>query len=81
MAGQLIREAVGAGAWLGKACEVLEIAEIPYKRWGKSSCEGDARHGPRGGPANSLSTEEGAEVVSRSKPWLPGRLNNTPSCT
>jgi transposase InsO family protein len=64
LAGQLIREAVGAGARLWKACEVLEITVRTYQRWGKSCAEGDGRHGPRGRPANSLSTEERAELVA-----------------
>jgi hypothetical protein len=34
IAGQLIREAVGAGARLWKACEVLEITVRTYQRWG-----------------------------------------------
>ena len=64
MARELIQEAVRAGARLWKACEVLEITVRTYQRWGKSSPEGDARHGPRSRPANSLSTEERAEVIS-----------------
>ena len=64
MARELIHEAVRAGARLWKACEVLEITVRTYQRWGKSSPEGDARHGPRRKPANSLSTEERVEVIA-----------------
>ena len=64
MARELIHEAVRAGARLWKACEVLEITVRTYQRWGKSSPEGDARHGPRSKPANSLSTEERVEVIA-----------------
>jgi transposase InsO family protein len=64
MAGELIQEAVLGGARLWKACEVLEITVRTYQRWGKSSAKGDARHGPRGKPANSLSEEERAELVA-----------------
>ncbi|MGA2642392.1 MAG: IS3 family transposase [Spirochaetia bacterium] len=63
MARELIKEAVRAGARLWKACEVLEITVRTYQRWGKSSATGDARHGVRGTPANSLSTEERAALV------------------
>jgi len=64
MARELIQEAVRGRARLRKACEVLEITVRTYQRWGKSSPEGDARHGPRSKPANSLSTEERAEVIA-----------------
>lgn len=64
MARELIHEAVCAGARLWKACEVLEITVRTYQRWGKSSPEGDARHGPHSKPANSLSTEERVEVIA-----------------
>ena len=63
IARQLIQEAVGAGARLWKACEVLQLTVRTYQRWGRRCAEGDARHGPRGRPANSLSAEERAEVV------------------
>ena len=65
MARELIQEAVGAGARLWKACEVLEITVRTYQRWGKSSPEGDARHRLHSSrPANSLSTEERAKVIA-----------------
>jgi transposase InsO family protein len=35
-----------------------------YQRWGKTPGKGDARHGPRRRPANSLSEEEKAELVA-----------------
>jgi putative transposase len=64
MARELIQEAVRARARLWKACEVLEITVRTYQRWGNSSPEGDARHGPRSRPANSLSSEERAELIA-----------------
>jgi hypothetical protein len=64
MARELIQEAVRGRARLWKACEVLEITVRTYQRWGKSSPEGDARHGPRSKPANTLSIEERVEVIA-----------------
>jgi transposase InsO family protein len=55
---------VSSGARLWKVCEVIGIAERTYQRWGKSPGRGDARHGARGKPANSLSEEEKAELVA-----------------
>jgi hypothetical protein len=60
----LIEEAVGSGARLWKACEVIGITVRTYQRWGKSPGRGDGRHGPRGTPANSLSEEEKAALIA-----------------
>ena len=60
----MIQEAVSSGARLWKACEVIGIAVRSYQRWGKSPGTGDARHGPRSKPANSLSEEEKAELIA-----------------
>jgi transposase InsO family protein len=43
---------------------VIGIAVRSYQRWGKSPDQGDARHGPRGKPANSLSEEEKTELIA-----------------
>jgi transposase InsO family protein len=64
MARELIQEAVCSGARLWKACEVMGITVRTYQRWGKSPGKADARHGPRGRPANSLSAEEKAELIA-----------------
>ena len=52
------------GARLWKACEVIGIAVRTYQRWGKTPGQGDARHGPREKPANSLSDAEKAELIA-----------------
>jgi putative transposase len=54
---------VGSGARLFKACEVLGITARTYQRWGKDRARADARHGPRGTPANALSAEEKERIV------------------
>jgi transposase InsO family protein len=43
---------------------VVGITVRTYQRWGKTPGKGDARHGPRRRPANSLSEEEKAELVA-----------------
>ncbi len=40
---QLIEEAVEAGAWRWKACEVLSLSVRPYERWKKDLTRIDAR--------------------------------------
>jgi putative transposase len=60
----LIEEAVSHGARLWKACEVIGIAVRTYQRWGKTPGQGDARHGPREKPANSLSDGEKAALIA-----------------
>jgi transposase InsO family protein len=60
----LIEEAIGNGARLWKACEVIGITVRTYERWGKDRARGDGRHGPRGAPANSLSEAEKEQIVA-----------------
>jgi transposase InsO family protein len=60
----LIEEAVQSGTRLWKACEVIGITVRTYQRWSKDCTRGDARHGPRGKPANSLSEEEKQRIVA-----------------
>jgi putative transposase len=55
---------VGSGARLFKACEVMGITVRTYQRWGKDRARADARHGPRGTPANALSAEEKERIVT-----------------
>ena len=61
---ELIEEAVGNGARLFKACEVMGITVRTYQRGGKDRARADARHDPRGSPANSLSEEERERTVA-----------------
>lgn len=60
----MIEEAIGNGARLWKACEVIGITVRTYERWGKDRARGDGRHGPRGAPANSLSEAEKEQIVA-----------------
>ena len=60
----MIEEAVGNGARLLKACEVIGITVRTYERWGKDRARGDGRHGPRGTPANALSEAEKDRIVA-----------------
>ena len=55
---------MGSGARLFKACEVMGITVRTYQRWGKDRARADARHGPRGTPANALSAEEKERIVA-----------------
>ena len=52
------------GARLWKACEVIGITVRTYQRWGKTPGQGDARHGAREKPANSLSDTEKAALIA-----------------
>jgi putative transposase len=61
---QLIQEAVGSGARLWKACEVIGITVRSYRRWGKELRQGDGRHAPRSRPANALSQKEVAAILA-----------------
>jgi hypothetical protein len=61
---QLIEEAVGSGARLWKACEVIGITVRSYQRWGKDIHKGDGRHAARWKPANRLSEEEIAGILA-----------------
>jgi hypothetical protein len=60
----LIQEAVGSAARVWKACDLVGITLRTYQRRGKSIGRADARHGPRGRPANSLSGEEKAALIA-----------------
>ena len=58
----LINEAVGSGARLFKACEVLDISVRTYRRW-RDNPAGDKRRGPLTVPANKFSEEEKKAVI------------------
>jgi len=60
----LIEEAVGNGARLWKACELIGITVRTYQRWGKEKSRGDGRKGARKKPANSLSEIEKMAIVA-----------------
>jgi transposase InsO family protein len=61
----LIQEAVGSGARLWKACEVIGITVRSYQRWGQALHKGDGRHAARRRlPANALSEEEVAAILA-----------------
>jgi putative transposase len=64
MARELIREAVGSGARLWKACEVLEITVRTYQRWGMRPQGGDRRGEAKHSRANQLSEEEKAQMIA-----------------
>lgn len=58
----LVEEAVGGGARLEAACEVLGISARTLQRWVGSP--EDARHGPRHAPANRLTETERRKVIA-----------------
>lgn len=60
----MIEEAVGSGARLWKACEVIGITVRTYQRWGKDIRKGDGRHAARKKPANALSEQEIAGILA-----------------
>jgi putative transposase len=64
MARELIQEAVGSGARLWKACEVLEITVRTYQRWGMRPRGGDRRGEVKHSPGNRLSEEEKAQMIA-----------------
>jgi putative transposase len=64
MARELIQEAVGSGARLWKACEVLEITVRTYQRWAMRPQGGDRRGEVKHSRANQLSGEEKAQMTA-----------------
>jgi len=61
---ELVEQAVNAGARRAAACAILGISLRTLQRWDTDGGTQDHRHGPTGGPANALSQEERALVVS-----------------
>lgn len=60
----LIAEAVENGCRLGTACEVLGLSPRTLTRWSMETEVGDKRRGPKTEPANKLTPEEKANVIS-----------------
>lgn len=59
----IIAEAQAAGAGLGRICEELDLDVRTVQRWRASSGHGDRRRGPLAKPANSLSSDEKAQIL------------------
>lgn len=70
----LIREAVSAGARLGRACEVAGISVRSFQRWLQSTQ--DRRKGPSTAPSHRLSNEE--EIAALQLANRPGYRNLSP---
>ena len=61
---RLIAEAVAAGARQREACEVLEIDPRTVQRWKAQGTGEDRRAGPHAAPANRLTDQESAFVLT-----------------
>jgi transposase InsO family protein len=61
---ELVEEAVGAGARLERACEVVGVSVRTLQRWALPGGEEDGREGPRQAPANKLSEAERRRIVA-----------------
>jgi len=73
----LIEEAIENGARQIKACEILEISEMTFKRW-RDLPIGDQRlYAKKKEPANKLSKEERAEII---KLATSEKYKSTPPC-
>ena len=59
---ELLEEAVGAGARLFKACDILEISVRTYYRW-KNNSSGDKRKGAEKSVPRKLTSAEEQEIV------------------
>lgn len=57
----LVEEAVGNGARLASACEVLGLSARTLQRWVHGGADG--RHGPNHEPANKLTPSERKEII------------------
>lgn len=60
----LVLEAVGAGARLERACEVVGVAARTLQRWARPGAGEDAREGPRRAPGNKLGEAERRKIVA-----------------
>ena len=60
----LVQEAQDGGCRPERACEELGVSLRSLQRWQKVSELGDLRRGPKSRPANALSAEEKAQVLS-----------------
>ena len=58
-----IQEALGSGARLGPACEMMGISAKTYQRWSKPDNVCDRRPGARREPSNKLSEEERQKLL------------------
>ncbi len=58
-----IQEALGSGARLGPACEMMRISAKTYQRWSKPDNVCDRRPGARREPSNKLSEEERQKLL------------------
>jgi transposase InsO family protein len=61
---ELVAEAVENGSRLGPACEALGLSSRTITRWSAETEAGDKRRGPKTEPANKLTPEEKANVIS-----------------
>ena len=62
---ELIEEAVGSGARLEAACQVLGLSARTIQRWqSQPGCGEDGRRGPKSAPANKLSEEERKRLLA-----------------
>ena len=60
----LVDEAVGAGARLEPACEMLGLSARTVQRWQDQDGGEDRRYGPKTEPANKLSEPERRQILS-----------------
>ena len=58
-----IKEALGSGACLGPACEMMGISTRTYQRWSRPDNIGDRRPGARREPPNKLSEDERRKLL------------------
>lgn len=61
---ELVDEAVGAGARLERACQMLGLSARTVQRWQHAGGGEDRRYGPKRAPANKLSDAEKRQILA-----------------
>ena len=61
---ELVKAAIDSGSEQRQACDVVNITPRTYQRWSLAPSAGDRRCGPLTAPANKLSPQERAQVIT-----------------